>query len=303
MTIGIIGSGNVGANTAFFLAERSVADVSLYDISDGLSQGKALDLMEAAPIRLYQKKIRGVSSIEEIQNSDAIVITAGMVRKPGMSRENLLQVNRKTITDLAKSMKNSNAVFIIASEPVDLLTKLFIEESGLPENKVMGLGGLLDATRLRYLVSKKLNVSMENITATVIGAHNSHMIPLSKYTRVSGISIDDLLKEEELDALREETKSAGTLIVNMAQRANAYYGPSAAIAELASSIVLDSKQIAPVSLMFSGQYGIDGVCMSLPAVIGKNGVERVLEPVLNESQVQELKESADDIHKIFAEVQ
>ena len=298
-TIGIIGSGNVGANTAFFLAEKAVADVILQDVQEGLSTGKALDMMEAAPIRGYQTSISGTDSIDDILTTDIIMVTAGSVRKPGMKREDLFEANRTVIVDIAKSLSGFKGNVIVVTEPVDFLTTLFAKESGLDETRVLGLGGFLDSTRLQYLIAMELGVAMENVNALVIGRHADAMIPLPAYCSVSGIPVAKLVESERLDEILDKTREAGSLIVSMAERANAYYGPSAVASDLAEAMVRDSHRILSVSLMFSGQYGIEGVAMSLPAVIGRSGIERVLEPVLSDEQRGVLVDSAEAIRTVL----
>ncbi|MFW6223321.1 MAG: malate dehydrogenase [Spirochaetota bacterium] len=293
--IGIIGSGNVGANTAFFIAEHNVAHVVLYDIQEGLSTGKALDMMEAAPVRGYDVRIQGTDRLEHVLANDIIIVTAGSVRQPGMQREDLYARNAGVIRELAKSMSGSTAKVIMVSEPVDMLTALFVEESGLDRRQVMGLGGVLDSTRLRYLISKELGVTTENVQATVIGRHSDAMIPLPRYCTVSGVPVAQLMPSDRLEELFDETRNAGSLIVDMAQRASSYYGPSAAATELAQAVNMNTGRIMTVSMMLRGEYGIEGVAMSLPAVIGRNGIEQVMLPQLSDGERRKLTASAEDL--------
>ena len=296
--IGIVGSGNVGANTAFFLAEKQVADVLLYDVQEGLSIGKALDMMEAAPIRNYQTKIAGTDSFDDLLDADVIIVTAGVVRKPGMKREDLYEANKEIISDVASKLKEFDGVIIMVTEPVDYLTTLFLAESGLSEKKIIGLGGFLDSTRLRYLIATKLGVSMENVTALVVGRHADSMLPLENYCKVSGIPISALLDQDTIHTLFEETKQAGGLIVDLAERASAYYGPSAVASDLCAAIVNDTRRICSVSMKYTGQYGISGIAMSLPGIIGREGVVKILEPVLSAEQQQQLVDSAETIKQV-----
>ncbi|MFP3960285.1 MAG: malate dehydrogenase [Spirochaetaceae bacterium] len=300
--IGIIGSGNVGANTAFFIAERNIAHVVLYDIQEGLSTGKALDMMEAAPIRDYDVRIQGTDRLEHVLANDIIIITAGTVRKPGMKREDLFSENAGIIVELARSMARSTAKVIVVSEPVDLLTALFARESGLDRRQVMGLGGVLDSTRLRFLIARELGVTTENVQATVIGRHSDVMIPLPRYCAVSGVPIEQLLPEDRLQELFEETRNAGSLIVDMAQRASAYYGPSAAATELAQAINMNTGRIMSVSMMLAGELGVEDVAMSLPAVIGRNGIEQVMVPELTEEEHAAFTSTAEDLRAIMERI-
>lgn len=282
------------------MAERHVDHVLLYDVLDGLPVGKALDMMEAAPVRGYRTRIAGTNDLDDVKRSDVIVVAAGGVRKPGMKREDLFGDNREIISGIAKDLVDIEAKVIIVTEPVDLMTTYFLRESGLPAERVMGVGGILDATRLRYMIAGELNVAMDNVTATVIGRHADSMIPLADYSSVSGVPLTQLLDAEKIDELFEKTRNAGDLIVQMAQRASSYYGPSAAVSELAEAIVRDEGRILPVSVMFTGQFGITGVAMSLPAVIGKNGVEQTLQPRLSGAQQKQLTDSAAELESILA---
>ncbi len=297
--IGIIGSGNVGANTAFFIAEHNVAHVVLYDIQEGLSTGKALDMMESAPVRGYDVRIQGSDRLEHVLANDIIIVTAGSVRKPGMQREDLYSENAGIIRELAKSISGSSAKVIMVSEPVDMLTALFVEESGLDRRQVMGLGGVLDSTRLRYFIAHELGVTTENVQATVIGRHANAMIPLSRYCTVSGVPVAQLMPSDRLEELFEETRNAGNLIVDMAQRASSYYGPSAAATELAQAVNMNTGRIMTVSMMLRGEYGIEGVAMSLPAVIGRNGIEQVMLPQLTDAEQQKLTASGEDLKNMM----
>lgn len=300
--IGIVGSGNVGANIAFFLAEKGVDHVLLYDLQEGMAKGKALDMMEAAPIRGYGTTINGTDQLDDILSCDIIIITAGAVRKPGMKRESLFQDNKKIIETYAGKITRPNTKVIIVSEPVDPLTCLFAEKSTLPASQIMGLGGVLDATRLRYLIANELGVDMENVSAQVVGRHADDMIILENYCCVSGISIDNFMTPEKTEALFEQTRNAGALIVNLAGRASAYYGPSAVAADLAEAICLDAGRLMSVSQVLTGQFGIKNAALSLPAVIGKNGISRVVEPLLGDEALEQLKESAFTVNRIIEEV-
>ncbi|TVR33448.1 MAG: malate dehydrogenase [Spirochaetaceae bacterium] len=297
--IGIIGSGNVGANCAFFLAEKGVGDVVLYDIQQGMSTGKALDMMEAAPVRGYSTRISGTDDIEDVLRADVLIVTAGAVRQPGMKREDLFEANRTPLSDIAARLAGTDHKVIVVTEPVDLMTALLARQSGLPRERVMGLGGMLDSTRLRYLIAHELGVAMEDITATVVGRHSSSMVPLANYCTVAGVPITRLLPADRIEALFEATRNAGDLIVDMAQRASAYYGPSAAACDLAEAIVRNSGRICPVSIVLKGEYGLHDVAMSLPAIIGRNGVEQVLEPELDPEQKSRFVTAAHELQQIL----
>ncbi len=297
--IAIVGAGNVGANTAFFIAERNIGDVVMYDIQEGMATGKALDMMEAAPIRGYQRAIRGTDSFEDILDSDIAVIAAGSVREPGMKREDLYLKNVEIIDDIVAKMSSYTGTVVIATEPVDVMVMRFQKTSGLKASRVIGLGGVLDSTRLRFALGQALGITTENISATVIGRHSDRMLPLADYCRVSGVPASVLMEQGELEKVFEETRSAGDLIVEMSQRASSYYGPSAAAADVVQAIAWDTRQVLPVSFVWEGHYGLSDVAMSLPAVLGWTGVVRVMEPSLSHEQVEVLKQSAEELQSIF----
>ena len=296
--IGIIGSGNAGANTAFFLAEKAVADVELYDIQEGVPEGKALDMMEAAPIRAYQTRVSGTNSLSDILDSRIIIIAAGTARKPGMRREDLFEENRSVIDGVAEGLSGYRGIVVIVTEPVDILTTYFIRKSPLPPAKVMGLGGSLDSARLRYLIARELTISYESVSAMVIGRHSHDMLPLPAYCRVGGLPVTTLIPESRLKALFDETRKSGDLIVDLAQRSSAYYGPAAVASDLAEAVIRNTRRIISVCQMFKGQYGIKDVAMSLPSVIGENGIEKTLTPILDDDQKRVLTRSAEAIRSI-----
>ncbi len=299
--IGIIGSGNVGANTAFFLAEKGVDHVMLYDTREGLAKGKALDMMEAAPIRGYRTSIQGTDNPDKVLGADIVIITAGAVRKPGMKRDLLFKENKEIIESYAQRITSPQTIVIIVSEPVDLLTTVFARNSSLPRNQIFGLGGALDATRLRYLIAKELKVSMENVTAQAVGRHTDDMILLESCCCVSGMSIDNFLSKEKIKELFDQTKNAGHLIVELAGRASSYYGPSAVTAELAEAIVMNPGRLFSVCHMLSGQFGINDVAISLPVILGRTGIRKTITPTLTPEEEAILKKSADLIGKTLEE--
>jgi malate dehydrogenase len=294
VTVGIIGSGNTGANAAFFIAEKGIANVLLHDVREGLSTGKALDLMEAAPVRTYRTKITGTDSLDEVLRSPIIVISAGSVRKPGMKREELLNDNVTVLRELAGALKGrkDDVKVIIVTEPVDLLTTVFTLESGLPREAVLGLGGLLDSTRLRYAVARDLDVSVEDVSALVMGRHNEEMIGLPRYCTVSGVPVLNLMIPEQFGSIMDETRRAGDFIAGMAGRSTAYYAPSASVAELVDAMVRDTRRLLPVSLLLQGEYDVEDVAMSIPGMIGREGVLRVYLPRLEESELEQFRKSA-----------
>ena len=304
MTVSIIGSGNLGANSAFFMAEKGVADVLLYDIRAGLAVGKALDMMETAPLRQYRSRVRGTDSLDSLEGADIVLLAAGAVRRPGMKREQLLPENRELVEKLAAEVPRlwPAAKFIIATEPVDIMTALFMRAAKLPRTRVLGLGCALDATRLRFLVSRELSLSTENVSAMVIGRHSREMMGLFEYCSVSGVPLAGLLPLARFEQRMEETRHAGDRIVELAKKQSAFYAPAAVAAWLIESIVFDLRRVIPVSLMLAGEYGLAGTALSLPAVVGKEGIVQVLTPTLNRKQEEVLAESAEALKALEGRV-
>ena len=292
--VSIIGGGNVGANAGFFIAEKGVTDVLLVDIQPGLARGKMLDIMEAAPIRRYRNTLAGSNSIEDIRGSQLVVLAAGAIRAPGMRREDLFTANAGLIRSLAPQIARlaPESTVVVATEPVDSLTALFVRESGMPRTRVVGLGGILDSTRFRVLIARELGVSTEIVSAMVIGRHSDDMICLPRYCSVSGVPLPLLLSPERIAAIIEETCTAGDLVVEMAKRSSSYYAPSAAVAELADSVHMNLNRIFPLSILLQGEFGVQDAALSLPVVVGEKGVVRVLVPELTAREKAIFLESA-----------
>jgi malate dehydrogenase len=277
--ISIIGSGNVGTNTAFFIAETRTAEVLLVDIKDGIAAGKALDLIEAGPVRGYATLIRGAVRIDDIAGSDVVVIAAGVTRKPGQQREDVYRDNAPIVRAIAQDIRRlaPGAVVINVVEPIDLLTLLVQETLGADRFKVMGVGGLLSSTRIRYFVSKALGVSPREVTGLIIGPHHPSMVFLKDTIRVSGIPAEALLGETRLRELIEEARNAGDAILQLAQHSSAFYASCAATAALVEAIVSNTKALLPVSVRCEGEYGIRGLAIGVPAYVGQHGVTGILE--------------------------
>lgn len=289
--IGIIGGGNLGANTAFFAAEKDIGDVRLYDLQEGVPIGKALDMMEAAPVRGYQYGVLGTNDLSEALACDVIIVAAGAKRSPGDKRADLLGQNESVVREIAEGIRNTDAVVIVATEPVDSMTKLLHSTSGLPWQRVLGVGGLLDSLRLKHLIAAELHTDPADVAATVVGLHSNAMVVLTRYTSVAGVPVDMLISQDRLVAIFEEVRNAGDTILELAVRSTAYYGPAAAATDLAEAIVRDTKRVLPVSFVLSGQLGIRDLAMSLPAVVGAAGIERVLEPRLTGAEEKALRSS------------
>ncbi|MCP4549917.1 MAG: malate dehydrogenase [bacterium] len=299
--VSIIGSGNVGVNSAFFIAEMAAAHIMLIDIKEGMSHGKALDLMEAAPIRQYRTKIEGSHDIKDIKDSDVVVITAGLIRAPGRDRGEHFQKNVDIIKGLCKSIVElaPNSTIIVATEPVDAMVMVICRETGFDRKRVMGIGGLLDSTRMAHFVAEKLNVSPRDITALVIGSHTRLMLPLPFYSRINGIEAGMLLSAEDIEEVVTNTRDAGSVIVDLAKRSNAYYAPSAAIAQVVEAICIDTKKVLSMSIMLAGEYGLEDVALSVPCKVGANGIEEIIELDLKNEDLQALAASAEPIRSYF----
>jgi malate dehydrogenase len=295
--VGIIGSGNVGSNSAFFIAENRTASVVLIDVKEGLSVGKALDISEAGPIRSYDTEIRGENDIEKIRGSDIVVIATGRVRAPEQSRDELYRDNAPLAVQICKDIKRltPEAVVINVMEPVDMITLLAQKILGFDRMRVLGVGGLLSSTRLRFLVSKSLGVSSRQVSGMVIGPHRPRMVILRDTVRVSGIPVEKLLTRDQFDAIADEVRKAGDTILQMAQRSTSYYAPSAAIAALVEAIARNTKVILPVSIKLQGEFGLDDIAVSVPACIGAKGVDHIMSIKMSAAEMEEFLSAADEL--------
>ena len=302
--VSIVGGGNVGTNTAFFIAENRTASVTLVDIKEGITTGKALDLMEAGPLRGYDTRITGADSIEEIEGSDIVVIAAGRVRHPGEHRIDLYQDNAKTIRTVCEDIKRlaPNAVVVNLVEPIDLLTRLAQVTLNFDRQRVLGVGGLLTSTRLRHMVSRELGVSPREVTAVVVGPHHASMVFARNTIRVSGVPVRELMDEATLETLIEEARTAGDTILSMAQRSTSYYGPSAAAASLIAAIARDTHATMPVSTVCQGEYGVRDLSIGVLARISGCGVEKILEMQMSESERQAFHQAAARLQELWDQV-
>ncbi len=299
--ITVVGAGNVGATTAQLLAQKDFCDVVLVDIVEGMPQGKALDLMQAGPVYGYDTQIAGTNGYEETAGSDLIVITSGLPRKPGMSRDDLLKVNSGIVKDVTlKSVaKSPGAMIIVVSNPLDAMTYVAYKHSRLPANRVMGMAGILDSARFRTFVAMELAVSVKDITAFVLGGHGDTMVPSTKYTTVAGIPVEDLIPKAKLDAIVERTAKGGGEIVALLKTGSAYYAPAASAVQMVESIVLDKKMILPCAVLSQGKYeGCDGLFVGLPAKLGEKGVEEVVKFKLSAGETEKLKKSAAQVKEL-----
>jgi malate dehydrogenase len=300
----VIGAGNVGATTAQRLAEKELCDVVLVDIAEGLPQGKALDLAEAAPVEKHDAKVEGSNGYEESAGSDIIIITAGIPRKPGMSRDDLLKTNTNIMKSVtAEAAKHSpDSVLIVVSNPLDAMCQVAMETSSFPRHRVIGMAGVLDSARFRTFISMELNVSVENTHAFVLGGHGDTMVPLPRFSTVAGIPITELMSAERIEALVDRTRKGGGEIVSLLKSGSAFYAPASAAAEMAEAIIKDKKKILPCAAYLEGEYGISGIFMGVPVKLGKNGIEEIIQIELTDSEKTDLGESADAVHKLMEDI-
>ncbi len=282
----IVGAGNVGATTAQRIVERGIADVVLVDVVDGIPQGKALDILQSAPIIGFDTKIIGATQYDATKGSDIAVITAGLARKPGMSREDLLSANAKIVKNITSELikYSPDAIIIVVTNPVDLMTFLCAEVSGLPKNRVFGMGGVLDTARFRTFIAMELNVPIKDINAVVLGGHGDAMVPLPRLSTVSGRPLTEVLNIDKIEAIVKRTRDGGAEIVSLLKTGSAYYAPSAAVMEMVEAVLLDNKNILPCSACLNGEYGIKGLYVGAPVQLGKNGVEKVIEITLTKEE-------------------
>ncbi|MBO9362577.1 MAG: malate dehydrogenase [Thermoflexus sp.] len=305
--ITIVGAGNVGTTTAQWLAERELGDIVLVDIpqTEGMPKGKALDLVQASPIVGYNTRLIGATDYEPTANSDIVVITAGLPRKPGMSREDLVNVNANIIRDvIGKAVPISpNAIYIVVTNPLDTMTYLAYKLSGLPRERVIGQAGILDSARMRTFIAMELDVAVENVQALVLGGHGDEMVPMVRFTTVAGIPISTLLPKEKIDAIVDRTRKGGGEIVSLLKTGSAYYAPGAAVAQMVEAILKDQKLIVPCSVYLQGEYGLHDICFGVPVKLGRRGVEQIIELPLDEEERAMLERSVQLIRSTMAVLQ
>ncbi|HHE74239.1 MAG TPA: malate dehydrogenase, partial [Desulfobacteraceae bacterium] len=290
----VIGAGNVGATAAQRLAEKQLCDVVLVDIVEGVPQGKALDLNEAAPIEKHDSHLTGTNSYEDSAGSDIVIITAGIPRKPGMSRDDLISTNAGIVKSVTREVasRSPEAILIIVSNPLDAMCHVAFDTCGFPKERVIGMAGVLDSARFRAFISMELNVSVENTHAFVLGGHGDTMVPLPRYSTVAGIPITELLAQDRIDALVERTRNGGAEIVSLLKTGSAYYAPASAAVEMAESILKDKKKILPCAAYLQGEYGCQDLFIGVPVKLGSKGVEDIIEITLTDEEKQALQKSA-----------
>jgi malate dehydrogenase len=298
MKITVIGAGNVGATTAQRLVDRELAnEVVLVDIIEGIPQGKGLDMYEATPVEKTDVRVIGTNSYEPTANSDIVVITAGIARKPGMSRDDLMNTNMGIVKSCTQQVAatSPNAILIVVSNPLDVMTYVAMKTSGFPRQRVIGMAGVLDTARFRSFIALELNVSVEDVTAFVLGGHGDSMVPLARYSTVAGIPITELLSKEALDRLIKRTRDGGIEIVNHLKTGSAYYAPSSAAVQMVESIVKNKKRILPCSVYLQGEYGLRDTFVGVPIKLGRTGMEEIIQIKLNAEEQAALNKSAADV--------
>jgi malate dehydrogenase len=297
--VSIIGAGNVGATAVYYIAEKNLADIVMVDVVEGLPQAKALDYLHASPMRKYSVHISGSNDYKDIIDSDVVVITAGIPRKPGMDRMDLMKINVGIAQKASQAIAEyaPNAIVIVVSNPLDIISMVTLKESGFALKKVIGMAGVLDATRFRYFIANELGVWPGDVTSMVLGGHGDSMVPLARFTRVGGIPVDELLDRETLDRLISRTRTGGGEIVSLLKQGSAFYAPGASVAKMVEAIVKDEKKVVPVSAYLRGEYGYEDVFLGVPVLLGKNGIEKIIQLELTPDEKQALDQSALGVRK------
>lgn len=293
--IAVIGAGNVGAAVAQYLAEANLADVVMIDILEGIPQGKALDLTQAGPIRGYNARVTGSNDFADIKGADIVVVTAGLARKPGMTREDLLNMNAKIVGDVTENVVKyaPNSFVLVVSNPLDIMTYHAFRKSGFPKNRVFGQAGVLDSIRFRTFIAMELGVAVSETQAMVLGGHGDTMVPLPRYTTVGGIPISELISKERIDAISARTRDGGGEIVKLLKSGSAYYAPAAASVDMVRAVFSDEKKLIPASAYLDGEYGLKDLYIGVPVILGAKGIEKVIELKLNGEETAMLKKSAE----------
>ncbi|MEH6632388.1 MAG: malate dehydrogenase [Halopseudomonas aestusnigri] len=305
--IALVGAGNIGGTLALLAGMKDLGDVVLFDIAEGIPQGKALDLAQLSPVEGFDANYKGANDYADIAGADVVIVTAGVARKPGMSRDDLLGINIKVMQSVGAGIKEHcpDAFVICITNPLDAMVWVLQQASGLPTNKVVGMAGVLDSARFRHFLADEMNVSVEDVTAFVLGGHGDTMVPMVRHSTVAGISLPELIKmgwmsQEKLDSIVERTKNGGAEIVGLLKTGSAFYAPAASAILMAESYLKDKRRVLPCAAYLEGQYGVDGLYVGVPAILGENGVERIVEIDLNETESAELASSVDSVKGLVA---
>ena len=298
--IALIGAGNIGGTLAHLCVLKGLGDVVLFDVIDGLPQGKALDMLEAGPIEGYDANITGTTSYADIAGADVCIVTAGIARKPGMSRDDLLGINCKIMSDVSSNIKQyaPDSLVIVITNPLDAMVTLTKRVTGFPKNRVVGQAGVLDSARYRTFIAQELRVSVQNVTAMVLGGHGDDMVPVRSYCQVGGVPIEKLISTARLEEIEQRTRQAGGEIVALLKTGSAFYSPASAAVQMAAAYLQDKKHILPCAAYLEGEYGIDGVYFGVPVSIGAGGVERVIEVDLSDKEKQEMEVSVGHVREL-----
>ena len=304
--ITLIGAGQIGGTLAHLIAIKELADVVLFDVAEGIAKGKALDIAQSSPVDGFNINLTGTNNYEDTKNSDVIIITAGVPRKPGMTRDDLLGINLKIIKQVAEGIKNTSpdAFVICITNPLDVIVMALQKYSGLPKNKVVGMAGILDSSRFIYFLSQELNVPVKNISSLVLGGHGDSMVAMIDHTKVSGKNLNELInngtiKKEKLDSIVERTKKGGAEIVKYLEKGSAFYAPAASGVEMAESYIKDLKKQLPCAAFLNGEYGVKNLYAGVPVIIGKNGVEKVVEIKISEDEKKQFDNSIKAVEELF----
>ena len=303
--IALVGAGNIGGTLALLAGLKELGDVVLFDIIDGIPQGKALDIAEAAPVEGFDAMVAGANDYSAIKDADVVIVTAGIARKPGMSRDDLIGTNTKVMNAVGEGIKNNcpDAFVICITNPLDVMVGVLRDACGLPHNKVVGMAGVLDSARFRYFLAEEFNVSVEDVTAFVLGGHGDTMVPLERYSTVAGIPVPDLIKlgwstQEKIDQIIQRTRDGGAEIVGLLKTGSAFYAPASSAIQMAESYIRDKKRVLPCAAYCDGQYGLDGLYVGVPAVIGAGGIERIVEIELNADEKKMFDNSVNAVRSL-----
>lgn len=302
--ISVIGSGFTGATTAFLIAQKELGDVVLVDIPqmENPTKGKALDMLEASPVQGFDANITGTSNYEDTRDSDIVVVTAGIARKPGMSRDDLVQTNQKIMKAVAQEIVkySPNAFVVVLTNPVDAMTYTLFKETGFPKNRVIGQSGVLDTARFRTFVAQELNISVKDVTGFVLGGHGDDMVPLVRYSYAGGVPLEALIPADRMEAIVERTRKGGGEIVNLLGNGSAYYAPAASLVEMCEAILKDQRRVLPAIAYLEGEYGYEGIYLGVPTILGGNGIERVIELQLTAEEKAALDKSAESVRNVMS---
>jgi malate dehydrogenase len=305
MKVSVIGAGNVGAKAVYYIAEKNLADIVMVDVVEGLARSKALDFLHAAPLRGYEVNISGTTDFSRIKGSDVVVITAGVARTPGMDRMDLLKTNAGIAREASRRIAElaPEAVVIVVTNPLDVIAAVVLRETGFALRKVVGMAGVLDSTRYRYFIADRLGVWPGDVQAVVLGGHGDEMVPLTGFTSVGGIPIDQLMGEADINSLSGRTRTGGAEIVGLLKKGSAFYAPGASVAKMVEAVIKDEKRLMPASAYLRGEYGFSGIFLGVPVVLGRNGVERIVELPLSEAEKKALSLSADAVRAGLKELE